>query len=52
MVSCLVVNDVVKVTMIKWRAPAAVAYIARSSIRKERMRLECQVQEFALTIQS
>jgi hypothetical protein len=26
MVSCLVVNDAVKVAMIKWRVPAAVAY--------------------------
>ena len=25
MVSCLVVNDAVKVTMIKWRVPTAVA---------------------------
>jgi len=32
MVSCLVVNDAVKDTMIHWRVPAAVAYGAARSI--------------------
>ena len=34
MVSCLVVNDAVKVAMIKWRVPAAVAAIAREGPRE------------------
>jgi hypothetical protein len=31
MVACLVVNDAVKVTMIKWRVPNAVSAISRIS---------------------
>ena len=35
MVSCLVVNDAVKVAMIKWRVPAAMAAIAREGPREQ-----------------
>ncbi|MCK9381448.1 MAG: plasma-membrane proton-efflux P-type ATPase [Sulfuritalea sp.] len=31
MISCLVVNDVVKVAMIRWRVPAAVSNVSRTS---------------------